>query len=856
VAQLFLWSLRVFTGLAALAAGAVGLAYLFAARSLPDYDAARAVRGLGAPVEIVRDTANVPHVFGESDADVFFGLGYAHAQDRLWQMVTLRRAAQGRLSEVFGPRTLARDELMRRLDIYRAAVDSVAAQEPQARAALAAYAAGVNARIDDINAGARGRGAPEFFLFSREVAPWQPADSIAVLKYLAWAATEHPQAEVLRARAALRLPAARLRDLMPDIPPTGPATAPQRPPSAPPPAPLPADALPALPLVDERIGPAPPAAAQGLPDGPGLPDRATIPPLRRGGASNAFAAAPARSAAGGSLLANDPHVPLTAPGLFYLARLELASGGVIGATIPGLPLVVAGRSARLGWAITTAWVDDADLYMEELNPADPTQVRTSRGWQDMRTERTILRVADAAPVTLTLRWSDNGAVLPGTALGLAEVTPAGHVAALAWTGADRADTSISAGLALMRAGDVEAAMTAGAGFVAPAQVLTLVDDTRIAAQVVGALPDRDPDHAGQGRIPALGWVETNRWRGLRDTDRAPRFRDPGSGVLGTTNNRLTDRPFPDHLSHLWGDSQRIQRLRRLLADREVHTRDSFVAVQLDTVSVSARGLLPLIARELWFSNEAAEPGTPEHRRQRALALLADWNGEMNEHLPEPLIYAAWMRQLQWRLISDELGPLAQAFARPDPVFIERVFRDIGGASVWCDIAQSTRVEDCTGVARLALDEALIELAGPRGDGLEALRWGDAHEALHRHPVLGDVPVLKWLVNIRQSTSGGDHTLMTGGMTGATLEGAAGGAGGRPGAPFLNVRGAGYRGVYDFRDPDSSVFVIATGQSGHPLSRHYDDLGVLWRRGEYVPMSLDPDLARAGALGVTRLSPAP
>jgi penicillin amidase len=159
------------------------------------------------------------------------------------------------------------------------------------------------------------------------------------------------------------------------------------------------------------------------------------------------------------------------------------------------------------------------------------------------------------------------------------------------------------------------------------------------------------------------------------------------------------------------------------------------------------------------------------------------------------------------------------------------------------VIQSAPVETCTDIARMALDDALVWIAEHHGGALESLRWGDAHEARHDHEVLGEVPLLRWLVNIRQSTSGGDQTLMRGRTSGVDPE------------PFLNVHGAGYRGVYDFADPDSSVFITSTGQSGHPFSRHYDDLGELWRRGEYIPMSLDPGLARAASVGVTRLLPA-
>ncbi|MEL6205356.1 MAG: penicillin acylase family protein, partial [Pseudomonadota bacterium] len=220
MARLFIWSLRLLTGISLLAAAMLALVYLFASRSVPDYDATHTVAGISGPVEIARDNSGVPHIFGQSERDVFYGLGFAHAQDRLWQMTMLRRAAQGRLSEIFGARTIAEDELMRRLDIYRSAVASVSAQDEPTQAALAAYAQGVNAWIGIVNDQALGRGAPEFFLFSREIAPWQPQDSIAVLKYLAWQSSVHAEAEVLRALAALRLPPDRLRDLMPDFPAT------------------------------------------------------------------------------------------------------------------------------------------------------------------------------------------------------------------------------------------------------------------------------------------------------------------------------------------------------------------------------------------------------------------------------------------------------------------------------------------------------------------------------------------------------------------------------------------------------------------------------------------------------------
>ena len=483
------------------------------------------------------------------------------------------------------------------------------------------------------------------------------------------------------------------------------------------------------------------------------------------------------------------------------------------------------------------------MLIEELNPANPEEYRTPDGWAAFDSRQSIITVKDADPVTLTLRWSRNGPILSGGHFDLGTITPGGHVAALAWTALAGDDTSMSGAMRLMRSGTVAEALEAGRLHVAPAQNMMLADANGIALQVVGRMPARDVGNPGKGRLPVLGADPAAGFKGMLPYEENPRFVNPESGLLGNTNNKTVDRPYPLHVSFDWGDTQRIQRWLTLMKAREVHTRESFIEAQLDTVNPTARALLPLIGADLWFTGEAAAEGTPDHLRQRALKLLAEWNGEMNEHLPEPLIAEAWMRALMDRLIRDELGAMADSFTQVSPVFIERVYRNVAGASAWCDVIQSAVVESCSDLSRIALDDALLELTEKYGPNLESWRWGDAHQATHDHPVLGDVPFLRYFVNIRQSTSGGSDTLMRGVTRGTGDE------------PYQNVHSAGFRGVYDFADPDSSVFITATGQSGHPLSRHYDDLGELWRRGEYIPMSLDPDLARAAAAGVMQLSPA-
>ena len=680
MAGVFRILLRIAIGSIALVVCAVVVAYYLAARSLPDYDAELELPGALGKIEVVRDTANVPHIFADQDADVFFGLGYVHAQDRLWQMSMMRRTAQGRLSEIFGPDTVHIDTYMRHLDLYSTAVRSLSVQSPETLAALNAYARGVNARLHEINTYARGRGAPEMFLFNAPFATWQPADSLVMLKLMSVTLSSHMTREIRRAKVSLALPdPERIVDILPDHPATATIALPDY------------ASLWDTPMFETAL-------VDASPEHPLNPWKS----IEHAGASNAFAAAPARSAAGGTILANDPHLELTAPTIWYLARMELSTGGVIGATIPGIPLILSGRNEKLAWGMTSSYLDDQDILMEEVNADNPTEYRTEEGWKKFRTRQSIINVADGTPKTLTLRWSDNGPILPLDMFDLASVTPRGHVPALSFSALSPADTTMSAAFNMIQAENVTDAIAALEGYIAPSQNVTFIDRDSIGFKVIGAMPKRSINHQTQGRMPALGWVRDNQWDGRLPYSDNPEVINPETGIIGNTNNKTTDADFPNHVSFEWGDSQRINRLKRLMEMRKVHTRESLIEAQLDTVSFTAQSLLPLIGKELWFTGEAGERGTLAWQRTTALSLLADWNGEMNEHLPEPLIYSAWLRAIQTRLIRDELGPLAEEFTHVEPLFIERVYRDIEGASVWCDVIQSAPVETCDQIASRAL----------------------------------------------------------------------------------------------------------------------------------------------------------
>jgi penicillin amidase len=809
--RIVVWTLAA---LAATVAGSLALGLWLGARSLPDYDRDFRLAELDAPVDIVRDANAVPHIFARSDADAMRALGWAHAQDRLWQMELQRRTAQGRLAELFGEEALPTDRAMRALDLDGRAAEALRAQDAQARALLDAYAQGVNARIRAVNEEALGRGAPELFLFGEDaLAPWTAADSLSILKLMALRLTDAAAREARRARLLARLTPEQLVDLDPAAPPRQ------------------GFAL-DLPLPEETALRAP------APRHPLSP----FPEAGAGGASNAWAVDGRRAAEGAPLLATDPHLWLSAPSIWMLARLTSPGFDVIGGSIPGVPAIVIGRNRDFGWGLTTTGLDDQDLYVEKLHPEDPTRYRTPEGWAEMTLRRETIRIRGGGSETVLLRATRHGpAPPPGSDLDFASVAPPGHVVALAWTALDAEDRSYESLLGLMRARSVEEGAEAAALHLAPAQNVVMADRDGVGAVVAGLAPLRREDSRSEGRLPSAGWLAENDWVGRVPVEALPRDLRPASGVVANANNRVTNAAFPRHLSFDWAAPYRIRRIERRLGERGFHTRESFAELQADVVSEMARAVLPLIARELWWGEPSGE-GELAQLRGEALQRLAQWNGAMAEHDPEPLIFYAWMRRLTRRLAEDELGPTFAEIAGVRPLFVERVFRDVGGAARWCDVVKTPARETCPAIARRALDDALAELTRRFGDDLDDWRWGKAHWASHRHAPLGYFAGPDLIANIEHPSPGGDHTVNVGRTPG------------RGATPERSLHAAGLRAIYDFADLDRSLFVIATGQSGHPLSSRYDDLNRLWRRGEHIRMSLDPADARAGALGEARLTP--
>ncbi|MSO74094.1 MAG: penicillin acylase family protein [Alphaproteobacteria bacterium] len=782
-------------GLGALVLLAVALAaaaYLWLRTSLPVVDGTVEVAGLNAPVEVVRDKNAIPHIFATTDHDAFFALGFVHAQDRLWQMEFQRRIAAGRLSEVLGERTLTIDKFIRTMGIPQAAAATAARLSPETRAVYEAYAEGVNASIADDD------GAPplEFVLLGHKPEPWRVEDSISWAKMMAWDLGGNAWDEALRARLAKTLTADELAVLWPNHPVDRPAT--------------PADET-----VDGVDGFA--VLARAFPRRP--PD---------GQGSNNWVLSGNHTASGKPMLANDPHLSLTTPSLWYLAHLSAPGLNVIGATLPGIPAPVLGRNQRIAWGFTNTNPDVQDLFIETIDPSEPKKYLTPSGPAPFVERTEIIHVKDKPDITLIARETRHGPVVSDLVEHSATFLPEGRIIAFAWTALSPDDLTAQAGLNVLKAADWDGFVAALKDFAVPEQNMVYADiEGNIGYIAPGHVPIRS---SGEGWVPSDGASGAGDWIGTIPFYRLPRAFNPPSGRIVTANNRIVGPDYPYFLTHDWSSSFRADRINMLLDARETHDVKSFAAIQQDVTSLGAQRILPLLLGVVKTEDAAVKA---------ALERLKSFDGVMAAYKSEPLIYVAWLRELMRGLFADELqdGFLDYWSNRLAP--IEVVLTSHQG---FCDDRTTAAKEDCGFILGAALERALADLRRRYGEDMAAWRWGEAHAVHARHRVLGEVPGLGGLFEINLPHGGERDTVNAGGFTVTDeLD------------PFGQNHGASYRAIYDLANPDRSVFIQSSGQSGNPFSPFYKSFAPLWQTGGYVPMVTDRATIEADKLGTLTLT---
>lgn len=806
--------LKIVAGiLAFLVLAAVAAGFWYRSASLPQLDGTLKLIGLKGQVDIVRDAEGIPHVYAKSAEDAYFALGFLHAQDRLWQMEMNRRIPAGRLAEVLGPGAVDTDRFLRTLGVRRNAERILANLSPETRVALEAYARGVNAWLEQ----RRGPLPPEFLLTGAPApAPWQPVDSIGWQTMMAWDLGANWTQELLRMRLSQRLSLQQINEFLP---------------------PYPGDAQletqDYTKLYRELTGTTQQLAAVASIAPPSYVD---------GMGSNNWVVSGKFAETGKPLLANDPHLGLSAPALWYFAHLSAPGMNVIGATLPGIPTVVLGHNDRIAWGFTNTGPDVQDLFIERINPDNRKQYQTPDGWADFQTRTETIKVKGQPDVNIEVSETRHGPVITGALpiIDRSALDAKKYVVSFAWTALRPDDITLQSGIKLNRARNWQDFLDAAKDFSSPQQNMVYADvDGNIGFVAPGRVPVRKPENDLHGLAPAPGWDARYDWAGFIPFDELPQQYNPASGRIATANQKIVPPGYPHFLTSEWTPPYRANRIEAMLDAKTKHSMDSFATMQKDTVSLAAQELLPVLRQT-----------APKSERARAaLSLLAKWNGDMAADRPEPLIYNAWMREASRMIFADELGDtLMKDYWEQRNVHspMVNVLKNKDGQGRWCADAskgEAGKTQTCADVLSASLDVALDGLEKQYGTDMNAWRWGEVHYARSEHRPFSKVPALAKFFDIRVPTPGDTYTVNVGRFNLRDES-----------EPFVSHHAASLRALYDLSNLENSRFIQSTGESGNPLSPLYRNFVERWAEVHYLPMKTRRADVEKGQLGTLILQP--
>jgi penicillin amidase len=529
---------------------------------------------------------------------------------------------------------------------------------------------------------------------------------------------------------------------------------------------------------------------------------AAIPPaLMPQQASNVWVVSGDRSITGKPILANDPHLGFQVPIIWYLAVLSTPDVEVAGATIPGVPFHILGHNRRIAWGMTTTQSDCMDLFVEK--PAGDGYL-TPDGPRPFVQRNEVIEVRGGEPVTITVRETRHGPVISDVLGERAE----GRLLALAASALDPDNLTPQAVYHINRAADWTEFTEALRDFGAPQQNFAYADiDGHIGLISPGRVPIRK---SGDGTLPSPGWTGDNDWVAWIPFDHLPRVFDPPSGVIVNANNKLVPDSYPYLLAAVWPASFRAQRIIERLDESPRLGIEDMSILQMDELSLMAADLKPRLLKVPPRGAHAAA----------VYGMLKEWDNVMSANAAEPLIFSTWLTRLQNDLLRPWLGSDAQSFGDINPHFLKAV---LDGRTVWCNGRNLPPPKTCADKVADALDAALDAIAGRFGDNMADWHWGDAHQAVFEPLLLRYIPGLKQATSLIARTGGDDFTVQRGSFSETAP------------AVFRHVHGAGLRAVYDLSDLSDSRFIIATGQSGNPLSRHWGDMLDAWRIGGSVPL---------------------
>jgi penicillin amidase len=824
---------RIAVAIVLLAGVVLAGGYHYLRRSLPVVDGTITVDGPTAPIEIIRDADAIPHIIASTKRDALFGLGYVHAQDRLWQMEFQRRIGFGRLSEIFGAATIPQDRFLRTVGFGRAARAAWEHTSPWAKDQINAYVAGVNAFI------ATHHGAqlpPEFTLLRFEPEPWSGADVNVWVKMMAWDLAANYSFELLRDDLVRAVGETRMAQLMPPYPPNG------------------------LSIVDpsgaaedseshrgDGRGTTRPAAvssnsvtfssivsmlSQGHPD---VADLLLAGARTEALGSNNWVIDGTLSATGKPMLANDPHLSSKTPSTWYLAHVSGGDFDAIGATLPGTPAIAIGRNRFIAWGETNVAADVEDLFRERLDPTGA--FAEFRGAQEpVTTIAETIAVKGAAPIAVTVRITRHGPLISDALNAIAAESkrpkpPQRDPLAFRWTALDPDDTTLQSFLKLNEARNWEEFTAALREFVGPSQNFVYADvDGHIGYYAPGRIPIRA---SGDGSRPTDGWTGDTEWTGWVPFEELPHLYDPPEHFIVTANHRPAAASYPHLLGLEWVEPYRAARIRDLLKQKPAFTVDDFARIQADTQSLHASALLPVLL---------AHVRPVDDRDRRAVDLLKAWSMNASGDSAATAIFSAWFHHLAAALAGDDLGAAALDSYAGRFTFITRFAVNTlsGNDATWCDDVRTPKRETCEDAVTAALHDGVADLTARLGGDIDRWRWDGVHVATFPHQGLDSVSALRPLIS-RSVPNGGDWSTVDVGPVAADQL-------------YEQHSVPGYRQIVDLSSGNDSRFLDAVGQSGHPLSSHYDDFLADWRAVRHRKMRMDRASIEQGALGHLTLRP--
>jgi penicillin amidase len=838
----------------ALVVGAGGMFYFksylpntVAPKSFPQIDGRITLTGLNGPVDVYRDKMGIPHIYATTQHDLFFAQGYVQAQDRFWQMDFWRHEGSGTLSEMFGKGQVETDAFLRTLGWRQVAEQEYTMLSPEAKAIADSFSDGVNAYIN-------GRNPVELSLEysilglltpSYKIEPWTPVNSLTWGKAMAWDLGGNMSDEIQRALLLKTLSPEQVSELYPSYP---------------------ADYPVIVPVIGENVSNAESQKSkvasdfqpstlvlQSVADKFALLDN-LLGPRGPDIGSNSWVISGKLTATGKPLLANDMHLGIQMPSIWYenslhcLPKSDACPFDVTGFSFPGVPGVIAGHNDRIAWGYTNLGPDVQDLFIEKVNPDNPNQYEVEGKWVDFQTRKETIKVGGGDPVGITVRSTRHGPVISDTYGPISDnVTPTAlpfkdragialppnYVIALSWT-ALTPNSPFEAVWGFDQAQNWEQFRAAARMWTVPAQNLIYADvDGNIGYQTPGTIPIRKK---GDGTLPAPGWTGEYDWTGFIPFDDLPYAYNPASGYIVAANNQANPRDYPYLITKDWDYGQRAARIVDMITNAPGKIDAAYIqSIHGDSKSLNAVALVPVLL------SVKLDPKLAAVRDQ----YFANWDYQERADSVSATLFESFWTNLLTDTFADDL-PAANMPAGGGRWYV--VMRNLiqqPDSPWWDDKTTTDKVETRNDIFAKAFGEAVKckECTDKLGSDISLWKWGDLHTATFRNLTLGEsgIGLIENLFNRGPfATSGGKSIVdATGWTVGKSFE-----------VDWLPSE----REIVDLSNLNASLATHTTGQSGHAYSPHYDDMIPLWLNIKYAPMWWDQQSIIADAEGHLQLVP--